>query len=55
MRKIKAKKQKSVIQELRDIREKMSLEIVGLTHEQLMEYFKTRKTLHPAAWNKKAT
>jgi hypothetical protein len=51
--KTKTKDKTTVMQQLRDIREKISDEIKGMTIEQLNEYFKNQKTLHPAAhWRK---
>ena len=38
-----------VLQQLRDIREKISEEIKDMTIEQLNEYFKNQKTLHSSA------
>jgi len=45
--KTKEKKQKSVLLQLRDIRDKLSLEIKDMTYEQLKEYLDKQKTLHP--------
>jgi len=45
--KTKEKKGKSVIQQLRDIRDNISLEIQNMTFEQLTEYLKNKKSLHP--------
>lgn len=39
----------TVLQQLRDIRDKMSEEIKDLTTEQLKEYLKNQKTLHSSA------
>mgnify|MGYP001612156020 CR=1 FL=1 len=51
--KTKEKKQKSVMQQLRDIRDKLSAEIKGMSFEQLKEYLDRQKTLHPtSAWQK---
>ena len=47
--KTKTKDKPTVMQQLRDIREKISDEIKDMTIEQLNEYFKNQKTLHPAA------
>ncbi len=44
------KQEKSVIQELRTIRDKVSLEIKDMTLKQLKEYFNKKKTLHPSVW-----
>jgi len=52
--KTKEKKEKSVIQELRDIREKISSEIQNLNFQQLKEYLEKQKTLRPKSeWNNK--
>lgn len=45
--KTKEKKEKSVIQQLRDIRDNISLEIQNMSFEQLTEYLKNKKSLHP--------
>ena len=51
--KTKTKDKTTVMQQLRDIREKISDEIKDMTIEQLKEYFKNQKTLHPAVhWRK---
>ena len=53
MKNTKKKKEKSAIQELRDIRDKIGLEIQDMTFEQLKNYIEKRLTLHPArAWQK---
>ena len=44
--KTKIKDSETVMQQLRDIRDKMSDEIKDLTLDQLKEYFKNQKTLH---------
>jgi hypothetical protein len=50
---IKNIKQKSVIQELRAIRDKVSLEIKDMNPKQLKEYLNKKKTLHPkSVWQK---
>jgi len=52
--KTKDKKEKSVLQQLRDIRDKLSMEIKDMTYEQLKEYLDRQKTLHPTAvWRKR--
>ena len=43
-------KEKSILKELRTIRENISNELKGKTTEQIIEYFKQKKTLHPASW-----
>ena len=40
-------KEKSVLTELRSVRDKISAEIKGMTTEQIVEYLKKKKTLHP--------
>jgi hypothetical protein len=47
--KTKTKDKTTVMQQLRDIRDKISEEIKDMTFEQLNEYLKNQKTLHPAA------
>lgn len=47
------KKDKSLLTELRSIRDKISEEFKGKTTEQIVEYLKTKKTLHPKrVWKK---
>ncbi|MBU2447177.1 MAG: hypothetical protein KJ666_16610 [Bacteroidetes bacterium] len=54
MKTTKKKKEKSAIQELRDIRDKIGLDIQDMTFEQLKKYIDERLTLHPtAAWRKR--
>jgi hypothetical protein len=51
--KTKVKKEISVLQQLRDIRDKLSAEIQNMSYEQLKEYFEKQKTLHPpSVWHK---
>jgi hypothetical protein len=46
-------KEKSHIEKLRDIRDKINAEIQDLTHKQLMQYLDKQQTLHPKAmWQK---
>jgi len=48
---VKTKKDKNLIDELRQIRDKINLEIKDLSLEQLKQYWKTKETLHPTrAW-----
>ena len=47
--KTKDKKEKSAIEQLRDIRDKLSAEIKNMSYEQLKEYFNKKTTLHPKA------
>lgn len=47
------KKEKSVLQELRDIRDKLSEEIKDMSYEELLAYIDKQETLHPKAnWSK---
>ena len=41
------KKDESVLVELRSIRNKISSDLIGKSAEQIVEYLKTKKTLHP--------
>ena len=53
---MKTKEQKtiSVNQELRDIRDSLSKEIMNMDTKQLLAYLKKKKTLHPESfWKKK--
>lgn len=46
-------REKSIMQQLRDIRDKVSSEIQTLTYEQLMDYLHKQKTLHTSStWRK---
>ncbi|MEI6133297.1 MAG: hypothetical protein WCQ41_10820 [Bacillota bacterium] len=46
-------KEKSLMQQLRDIRDKLSSEIKDMSYEQLKEYLDKKKSLHPkSAWRK---
>jgi hypothetical protein len=46
-------KPKSVIEELRQIRDRINTEIQDLSLEQLKQYWKTKETLHPKSnWQK---
>jgi len=47
--KTNVKEKKPVIQQLRDIREKLNASIKDMTHEQLKEYLDRQKTLHSTA------
>ena len=44
--------EKTLIEQLREIRDKISLDIKDLTTEQMKEYFSKQKTLHPTVWQK---
>jgi len=51
MKTIKKKKEKSAIEQLREIRDKISLDIQDMTFDQLKKYVEERLTLHPiGAW-----
>ncbi|MDE3144690.1 MAG: hypothetical protein KGL19_11085 [Bacteroidota bacterium] len=41
------KKEKSILTDLRTVRDKISNELTGMTPEQIVEYLKKKKTLHP--------
>jgi hypothetical protein len=43
----KIKKGTSMLTDLRSIRDKMSVELKGMTPEQILEHLKKKKTLHP--------
>jgi len=48
--------EKTLIEQLREIRDKISLDIKDLTAEQMKEYFSKQKTLHPTAvWQKEGS
>ena len=54
MKTAKKKKEKSAIEQLREIRDKISLDIQDMTFEQLKKYVEERLTLHPTAvWRKR--
>jgi hypothetical protein len=45
--------EKTLIEQLREIRDRISLDIKDLTTEQMKEYFCKQKTLHPiSVWQK---
>jgi hypothetical protein len=45
--------EKTLIEQLREIRDRISLDIKDLTTEQMKEYFSKQKTLHPiSVWQK---
>jgi len=47
------KKDKSLLTDLRSIRDKISEELKGMTTEQIVEFLKKKKTLHPTrVWQK---
>ncbi len=49
----KEKKEKSAIQELREIRDNIGLEIKDMTYEQLKKYIEEKLALHPTSvWQK---
>lgn len=43
------KKEQSILADLRLIRDKISTELSGKTPEQIVEFLKLKKTLHPTA------
>jgi hypothetical protein len=43
----KEKKEKSTIEELREIRDKISIEIQDMSFEELQKYIEKKLTLHP--------
>jgi len=46
-------KEKSLMQQLREIRDKLSSEIKDMSYEQLKEYLDKQKSLHPkSSWRK---
>jgi hypothetical protein len=49
----KTEKQKSLLFELRSIRDTISGELTGMTPDQMVAYLKKKKTLHPKVnWEK---
>ena len=46
------KKEPSVLADLRSIRDKISNELTGMTPEQIVEFLKKKKTLHPTRFGK---
>ena len=51
--KTKEKKDRTLIDELREIRDKMSMDIKDMTLEQIKNYLRKKKTLHPIQiWQK---
>jgi len=48
------KKEKSVNEQLRDIRDEISADIKNMDHKQLRKYLKAKKSLFPeSVWEKK--
>lgn len=45
---------KTVVQHLREVRDKINLDIQDMTIEQLRAYLKKQKTLHPRSYWQKA-
>ena len=43
----KIKSDKTVVEQLREIRDKLNIEVKDISVEQLMEYLSKQKTLHP--------
>ncbi|HTA26450.1 MAG TPA: hypothetical protein VK809_01585 [Bacteroidia bacterium] len=51
----KEKKEKSIMEQLRDIRDKLSLEIQDMSPEELKKYLNSKPSLFPnAPWGKKS-
>lgn len=49
------RQEKSAIEQLREIRDKISLDIQDMTFDQLKKYVEERLTLHPTrVWQKRA-
>ncbi len=44
--KVKRKTEKTLMEQLREIRDELSLEMKDMTLEQIKEYLKNKKTLH---------
>lgn len=44
-----AKKEQSMLTNLRSIRDQISSELTGMTPEQIVAHLKKKKTLHPTA------
>ena len=49
MRTKEIEKEKSILTDLRSIRDKISNELTGMTPEQIVDYLKKKKTLHPSS------
>lgn len=46
-------KSKSILTDLRSIRDKISEDLKGMTAEQIVEFLRNKKTLHPVSvWQK---
>lgn len=41
--------EKSVLADLRSVRDKISAELKGMTTEEIVEYLNKKKTLHPSS------
>lgn len=55
MKTVKKKKEISVMEQLREIRDKLSVEIKDMSHKELKEYLRKQKTLHPkSVWHRTA-
>ncbi len=52
MKSLKNKTEKSTIQQLRDIRDKIGLEIQDMTFKQLKSYIKKNTTVHPTLFKR---
>lgn len=46
----KEKKDLNVVQQLRQVRDKINEEIKDLSSKELLEYIKEQKTLYPSVW-----
>lgn len=47
-----AKEEHNLLEQLREIRDQLSLEMKDMTLEQIKEYLKRKETLHPTGiWN----
>lgn len=54
--KTKDKKEKSLMQQLRDIRDKLSEEIKDMSPEELKDYLNRQQTLHSSSvWRRRTT
>ena len=46
--------EKSLMEQLREIRDKISHDIKDMSNEQIKEYFNRKKTIHAVAWQKES-
>jgi|WetSurMetagenome_2_1015567.scaffolds.fasta_scaffold649218_2 hypothetical protein len=42
--------EQTILEQLREIRDKLSLEMKDMTLEQIKEFLKKKETLHPLVW-----